>query len=78
MACEVSEPVLCSNRLFEGLTVDEKSIYDHLRVGTWGARIRLEQERLDRTSSLRTLIDVLNSGMGESRKKSPNRSLGFF
>jgi len=58
----VQEPVLCSNLLFEGLTVDEKSTYDHLRLGTWGARIRLEQERLDWTSSLQTLIDVLNSG----------------
>lgn len=56
----VREPVLCSNLLFEGLNVEEKSVYDHLRVGTWGARIRLEQERLDWTSSLQTLINVLN------------------
>lgn len=68
----VQEPVLCSNLLFEGLTVDEKSTYDHLRVGTWGARIRLEQERLDWTSSLQTLVDVLNSGRIEKKDERPN------
>jgi len=73
----VQEPVLCSNRLFEGLTVDEKSIYDHLRVGTWGARIRLEQERLDWTSSLQTLIDVLNSGQFAKKDERPNQALSF-
>jgi hypothetical protein len=61
----VQEPVLCSNVLFEGLTVEEKSAYDNLRAGTWGARIRLEQERLDWTASLQTLMDVLNGGQLE-------------
>lgn len=73
----VQEPVPCSSRLFEGLTVDEKSIYDHLRAGTWGARIRLEQERLDWTSSLQTLIDVLNSGQFAKKDERPDQALSF-
>ncbi|VVD91838.1 hypothetical protein PPN31114_01702 [Pandoraea pneumonica] len=57
----VQEPVPCSNVFFEGLTAEETSVYDNLKVGTWGVRIRLEQERLDWTTSLQTLMDVLNS-----------------
>ncbi len=55
----VQEPALCANVPFEGLTPEEKSVYEHLRAGTWGVRVRLEQERLEWTASLKALMEAL-------------------
>lgn len=56
------ETVQCADVPFEELTAEEKSVYGNLRAGTWGERIRLEQERLDWTSSLRTVKAFLTNG----------------
>lgn len=55
------EPVQCADISFEGLTEEETSVYGNLRTHTWGERIRLEQERLDWASSLKTLRAALAS-----------------
>lgn len=54
------EPVLCANAVLENLTVEEQSVYGNLRAGTWGERVRLEQERLEWDASLNRLISALN------------------
>lgn len=58
----VQEPVLCANFSVSALTQEEQSVYEHLRTGTWGDRVRLEQERLEWASSLATLIDAVGEG----------------
>lgn len=55
----VQESALCANVSVAELTMEEKSLYEHLRAGTWGDRVRLEQERLDWATSLRTLMEVI-------------------
>ncbi|MFZ4287724.1 Wadjet anti-phage system protein JetD domain-containing protein [Variovorax sp. HJSM1_2] len=55
----VQESALCANMAFDGLTPEEKSLYEHLRAGTWGGRVRLEQERLEWAGSLKALMEAL-------------------
>lgn len=55
----VEEPALCANVAYDELTPGEKSVYEHLRAGTWGGRVRLEQERLEWSASLKQLTEAL-------------------
>lgn len=55
----VQEPALCANALLEKLTAEERRVYDNLRAGYWGGRVRLEQERLDWATSMKTLMQAL-------------------
>jgi hypothetical protein len=55
----VQESTLCVGAAYEELTPNEKSVYEHLRAGTWGSRVRLEQERMEWTASLKTLMGAL-------------------
>lgn len=58
----VQESALCANVAYEELTPGEKSVYEHLRAGTWGGRVRLEQERLEWGAALATLMEALEGG----------------
>lgn len=55
----VQESALCANGAYEELTTGEKSVYENLRVGTWGSRVRLEQERLEWGAALVTLMKAI-------------------
>lgn len=57
------ESALCANVACEELTPKEKSVYEHLRAGTWGSRVRLEQERLDWDASIKILMNALTSNV---------------
>lgn len=62
----VQESALCANVSVAELTKEEKSLYEHLRAGTWGDRVRLEQERLEWATSLKTLMEVVGHDGGLS------------
>ncbi|WP_082493192.1 Wadjet anti-phage system protein JetD domain-containing protein [Acidovorax sp. Leaf160] len=64
----VQESALCANGAFERLTAEEKSIYEHLRAGTWGGRVRLEQERLEWCAALATLMEAISGRQREVRE----------
>ncbi|MYM88904.1 hypothetical protein GTP91_17200 [Rugamonas sp. FT82W] len=53
----VDEPAQVSSVL-ENLTSDEQALYEGLRNGTWGPRLRLEQERLPWHYVLKSLTDI--------------------
>jgi hypothetical protein len=55
----VEESSLCANVPFDELTAEERRVYDNLRAGSWGQRVRLEQERLDWATSMATLMQAL-------------------
>jgi hypothetical protein len=55
----VQESSLCADVPVEELTAEERSVYDNLRAGSWGTRVRLEQERLDWATSMETLTQAL-------------------
>lgn len=55
----VQESALCANGAYEELTTGEKSVYENLRAGTWGSRVRLEQERLEWGAALVTLMKAI-------------------
>jgi hypothetical protein len=66
----VQEASLCADVLFAALTPEERLVYENLRAGIWGARVRLEQERLDWAASIKALTQALNgsSSVGTSVK----------
>lgn len=64
----VQESALCANGAFEGLTAEEKAVYEHLRAGTWGGRVRLEQERLEWGAALATLMEAISARQRELRE----------
>ncbi|WP_082814180.1 Wadjet anti-phage system protein JetD domain-containing protein [Paraburkholderia monticola] len=72
----VDESALCANVPFEELTTQERRVYDNLRAGTWGQRVRLEQERLDWATSMETLMQALERRAyveeGEKQPLAPN------
>lgn len=58
----VQESTLCANAPCDMLTQEESAVYEHLRAGTWGIRVRLEQERLDWAAALGSLSQAINAG----------------
>jgi hypothetical protein len=72
----VQESSLCANVPFEKLTSEERRVYDNLRAGSWGQRVRLEQERLDWATSMETLMQALkrrtNVEVGGGPSVAPN------
>lgn len=57
----VQEASLCADVPLAALTAEERLVYENLRAGIWGARVRLEQERLDWAASMKALMQTLNS-----------------
>ncbi len=51
----VEEPQPYAGPAPERLTADEKAVFDALVAGSWGARVRLEQERIDWSEVLQAL-----------------------
>jgi hypothetical protein len=72
----VEESSLCPNVPFDELTAEERRVYDNLRAGSWGQRVRLEQERLYWATSIETLVHALegrtNVEEGVGLSVSPN------
>lgn len=66
----VQEASLCADLPFSALTPVERLVYEKLRAGIWGARVRLEQERLDWAASIKALTQALDgsSSVGTSVK----------
>ena len=51
----VQEPAQASDAGLHGLTQEERQLFDGLRAGTWGAKVRLEQERIPWGVAVHTL-----------------------
>jgi len=55
----VQEALQCSNIALDALSSAERTVYEKLRAGTWGQRVRLEQERLAWPQAMEALICAL-------------------
>lgn len=67
----VQEATQCPNVPLETLTAEERACYDSLRTHKWGQRVRLEQERLDWSEAMKTLIQALGAAMPHGLGRAP-------
>lgn len=58
----VQEPAQASEASLSELTASERQLFDNLRAGTWGTRLRLEQERLPWDYAIDTVCRATLSG----------------
>lgn len=58
-ALTVQEPVQYPDAELAELTADEREVFDGLRSGRWGAKVRLEQERITWPDALEALLSVV-------------------
>lgn len=58
-ALTVQEPAQHPDAELAELTADEREVFDGLRSGRWGAKVRLEHERITRPDALGTLPVVV-------------------
>lgn len=56
----VQEAAQCPNVPLDALTTEERKVYDNLRTNAWGARVRMEQERLGWNDAMSTLRQALS------------------
>jgi len=57
----VEEPSQSRVERPEGLTMQELQLYEGLRAGTWGPRVRLEQERIEWPAAVAALRDAVEA-----------------
>lgn len=56
----VQEAAQCPNVPLDMLTTEERMVYDNLRANVWGARVRMEQERLGLSDAISALMLALS------------------
>lgn len=56
-----TESSQCPNVPLDALTAKEKTVYDGLRINSWGHNVRLEQERLEWGAAMAVLAHALNT-----------------